>query len=92
MDERYLIAETLFMNYSLYESLNILNEILNRDIRNIECLLLRGKIYYKLQKWGNALNDFNLILDMETDHQIAKNYKSMILDIISFWNKDNYNP
>jgi tetratricopeptide (TPR) repeat protein len=92
MDDRYLKAETLLNDGNLNETLDILNGILKSDNLNIDCLLLRGNIYYRQQKWGEALNDFNLILEIEPNHNLAKNYKSMIMDIISYWNKDNFNP
>jgi tetratricopeptide (TPR) repeat protein len=92
MDDRYLKAEALFNAGNLQEAVEILNEILKSDNRNTGSLLLRGNIYYRQQKWGDALNDLNLILETEPDHQVAKNYKSMIMNIISFWNKDSCNP
>ena len=92
MDERYLKAETLFNAGNLDETLACLAEILKNESRNIDFLLLRAKVFYRLQKWGDALNDLNLILEIDPDHQQSKNYKVMIMNIISFWNKDNYNP
>jgi hypothetical protein len=92
MDERYLQAETLFVDGETQQSLAILNDILKSDSLNINCLLLRAKVFYRLQKWGDALNDLNLILEIEPENQMAKTYKSMVMNIISYWNKDNYNP
>jgi tetratricopeptide (TPR) repeat protein len=92
MDERYLQAEILFNDGDSQESLAILNEILKSDSRNVDSLLLRAKVFYRLQKWGDALNDLNLILEVEPENQMSKSYKSMVMNIISYWNKDNYNP
>jgi len=55
-------------------------------------MLLRAQVYYKMQQWGNALNDLNHLLMLEPENTAAQNYKTMVLNIISFWNKDNYNP
>ena len=92
MDERYIVAETLFTDGSIQESLSILNEILKSDERNIISLLLRAKIFYRQQKWGDALNDLNLILEIDPENLMAKSYKSMVMNIVSYWNKDNFNP
>jgi len=92
MDDRYLEAESLFNAGSTNESLFILDEILSQESLNVDCLMLRAKVYYRLQKWGDALNDLNKIQEIEPDHRMAQNYKSMVMNIISFWNKDNYNP
>jgi tetratricopeptide (TPR) repeat protein len=92
MDERYLLAETLFVDGEIQQSLAILNDILKSDSQNVDSLLLRAKVFYRLQKWGEALNDLNLILEIEPENQMSKSYKSMVMNIISYWNKDNCNP
>lgn len=70
----------------------IVTEILATQTNNIDALLLRAKLYYSWQKWGSALNDLNRILELDVNNEIAKNYKEMVINIISYWNKDNYNP
>lgn len=85
-------AEILFNEGKLNEALELLNEYSKNDPFNIECLLLRAKAYYKMQRWGDALNDLNSVLNKEPENKVANNYKSMVINIISFWNKDNYNP
>lgn len=92
MDDRYLMAENLFNAGNFLETLDVLNEVLKNDERNIDFLLMRSKVSYRMQKWGEALNDLNLILEIDSDHQMAKSLKVMVMNIISFWNKDNYNP
>jgi hypothetical protein len=92
MNERYLRAEILFNEGNTLESLTVLNEILKSESRNTDSLLLRAKVFYRLQKWGDALNDLNLILEIDPDQKMAINYKTMVTNIISFWNKDNFNP
>lgn len=92
MDERLLNAEQLFNDGSIKEALDVLNEILKGNIHNVDALLLRVKVYYRQQSWGNALNDLNSILEIDTDNLVARNYKTMVLDILTYWNKDNFNP
>jgi len=92
MDDRYLVAENLFSDGNFLETLDVLNEVLKNDERNIDFLLMRSKVSYRMQKWGEALNDLNLILEIDSDNQMAKSLKIMVMNIISFWNKDNYNP
>jgi tetratricopeptide (TPR) repeat protein len=92
MDEKYLKAEILFNEGRTQETIDVLNEILKSDRGDTDFLLLRAKAFYRLQKWGDALNDLNLILEINPDHKMAQNYKSMVMNIISFWNKDNFNP
>jgi tetratricopeptide (TPR) repeat protein len=92
MDERYIRAEAFFNDGNTLESLSLLNEMVKIDPLNSDSLLLRAKVFYRLQKWGDALNDLNLILEIDPGHKLAINYKSMVMNIISFWNKDSFNP
>lgn len=92
MDNELYKAEILFNEGSTNESLDFINKVIKKSPTVTEYLMLRAKIYYRLQKWGDALNDLNLILDKEPENQMASNYKLMVLDIINFWNKDNFNP
>jgi glycerate 2-kinase len=92
MDEELNKAEMHFSEGRPKEALLILNPKIKKDHFNLECLTLRAKIYYHLQNWGEALNDLNLILENDPNNQMAQNYKLMINDIVTFWNKDNFNP
>jgi len=92
MEENRSKAEKLFDEGKLIETLDELAEMLKINTSDIESLLLRAKVYYRLQKWGEALNDLNFILAVAPENVAAKNYKSMVMDIISFWNKDSFNP
>jgi hypothetical protein len=92
MDEELYKVEKLLNEGNPGDALELLNSTMIDGSLTIDRLLLRAKICYRLQKWGEALNDLNMILAQEPENSMAKNYKSMILDIITFWNKDNFNP
>jgi uncharacterized protein HemY len=92
MENRCLEAEFLLNEGNTHEALIMLESILDKEPMNKTALFLRAKVYYKLQQWGNALNDLNNIIDNYEDNDAAINYKKMIVDIIKFWNKDSYNP
>jgi tetratricopeptide (TPR) repeat protein len=72
------------------EALVILDRITATD--NGEVLFLKGEIYYKLQKWGEALNHFSLFLEQFPTDTRAKSYCAMIHNILGFYHKDLYNP
>lgn len=59
---------------------------------NGEALFLKGEIYFKLQKWGEALNHFSLYLEQYPSDQKAESYCAMIQNILGFYHKDLYNP
>jgi len=85
-------AESLLNEENAEDSLLLLNKTIEEGGEQIESLILRAKIYYKLQQWGDCLNDLNKVLETEPQHSVALNYKQMVKNIIGFWNKDSYNP
>lgn len=52
----------------------------------------RGKLHYRLNEWGAALNDFNHVLSIDDDHAEARQFVQMVQEILQFRFKDIYNP
>ena len=52
----------------------------------------RGKLHYRLNEWGAALNDFNRVLQLDASHAEARQYAQMVQEILEFRYKDIYNP
>ena len=75
---------------SLNEALSFLDKPLLDS--NADAVFLKGEIYFKLQKWGEALNYFSLFLEQFPTDVKAKSYCIMINDILGFYHKDLYNP
>ncbi len=59
---------------------------------DVALLLEHGKLHYRLNEWGAALNDFNRILQIDAEHVEARQFVEMIEDILAFRYKDIYNP
>lgn len=55
-------------------------------------LLERGKLHFRLEEWGAALNDFNRILRTDAAHAEAQQLADMVREILEFRYKDIYNP
>lgn len=72
------------------EALTILNKL--SGYNDGEVIFLKGEIYFKLEKWGEALNHFSLFLEQYPTDTKAQSYCSMIRDILGFHYKDLYNP
>jgi len=72
------------------DALTILNEASIAD--NGEVMFLKGEIYFKLQRWGEALNHFSMFLEQHPLDSKAKSYCVMIQNILGFYHKDLYNP
>lgn len=70
----------------------LLNQLLENDQSNVDVLLLKAKVLHKKQKWGEALNHLNRILDIDGQNTEAQTYRQMVMSIVGFWRKENYNP
>ncbi len=72
------------------EALAILNHETLKNSR--ESIILKGEIYFKLQQWGEALNQFSACLEKFPEDKKAESYCLMIQNILGFYHKDLYNP
>lgn len=57
-----------------------------------ELYIERGKLHYRHNEWGPALNDFNRVLKLNPQHEEARQFTQMIQEILEFRYKDIYNP
>ncbi len=88
----YNQAKIAYQQNNLTLAEELLNRVLDEHPERIEALILRSQVYHKQQQWGKAINDLNAVLEIDPENQLAQNYKTMIKEIIGFWNKDTYNP
>lgn len=54
--------------------------------------MTKGRIEQKFQNWGEALNAYNKVLQLDKSNQNAKNNITVIRGILNFWNPDMFNP
>ncbi len=88
----YLEAQQLFQENNLEGAIEILNKRISVNSSDIQSLNLRGKIFYKMQKWGDAINDFSSVLEFEPQNQEAKSGLKMAENILGFFTPDMFNP
>lgn len=69
-----------------------LTDRLGEDPENTQLLTARGKLHYRLNRWGDALNDFNRALTLDPGSTEARQYAEMVREILEFRYKDIYNP
>jgi len=72
------------------EAMAILNKLPAEN--SGEAIFMKGEIYFKWQKWGEALNQFSMFLEQFPADKKAESYCIMIEDILGFYHKDFYNP
>jgi len=76
----------------LPKSLEILNEQIRINSFDVHALLLRGRVHYKMQKWGEAMNDYSFVLELEPDNPEAKSGLEMAQNILGYFTPDMFNP
>jgi nicotinate-nucleotide adenylyltransferase len=76
----------------LSKPLEILNEQIRINSSDVELLLLRGRIHYKMQNWGDAMNDYSSVLELNPDHPEAKSGLEMARNILGYFTPDMFNP
>jgi len=76
----------------LSRSLEILNEQIRLDPTDVSALLLRARVHYKMQKWGDAMNDFSSVLELEPNDPEAKSGFQMAQNILGYFTPDMFNP
>jgi tetratricopeptide (TPR) repeat protein len=85
-------AVKLFEKNEFEKSVEILNELISMNSADIQSLNLRGRIYYKMQKWGSAMNDYAAVLEIEPNNQEAKTGFQMAKNILGYFTPDMFNP
>ena len=83
-------AKAALEQNNMEDALTILDE--TAIAINGEAIFLKGEIFFKLQRWGESLNQFSLFLDQYPSDQKAESYCAMIQNILGFYHKDLYNP
>ena len=94
MENRIDIDEVkqLIEQHELSKSLEILNSQIQSGLKDVDVLLLRARIHYKMQKWGDAMNDFAAVLDIDAENSEAKTGLEMARNILGYFTPDMFNP
>lgn len=66
------------------------NEVVETD--SVDYFLLKGKLEQKFQNWGEALNAFSRVIEIDPQHVEAQNRLEIIKGILNFWNPEMLNP
>lgn len=85
------IRQLVLRNKSI-EALEVLNSKLKESPADLNLLQLRGQLYYKMQKWGDAMNDFAAILEVDPENVEAQSKLEMARNILGYFTPDMFNP
>ena len=84
--------EELYELNKFDEALNIIDEFLKDHPKDEQLHFWKGKIHYKKQEWGLAINEFNIVLEINPDNQEAKTSAELANAILGYYTPDMFNP
>ena len=87
-------AEQLIKENELDDALDLLGKISDfpNDESKVNIYLLKGMIFHKQQKWGELINQYNEVLEIDPENSVAKTGIEMAKSILGFYNPDMFNP
>lgn len=91
-DDQIKLIESYFQSNQMDEAGHLLEELIKTDASNEELYFWLGKVYYKKQEWGSAINAFQKVLEINPEHADAKSQIDMAYNILGYFNPDMFNP
>jgi predicted Zn-dependent protease len=88
----YIEASQLFEHNELGKAREMLDQLILENPADIQLILLRCRIFYKMQKWGDAMNDYAAVLELEPENAEAKSGLEMSKNILGYFTPDMFNP
>lgn len=85
-------AKQLFEQNELTQAKKILDGLIDQNSFDIQSVILRGRINYKMQNWGDAMNDYSSALEKDPENQEAKSGLEMAKNILGYFTPDMFNP
>ncbi len=93
MNSKLEIALDLIQNYKLEEAREILEELIEKDSKNLPALIALGKIHSRTQNYGEAMNLFQRVLVYDANNSEASTGLQLIKNILQLTNNYYYeNP
>jgi nicotinate-nucleotide adenylyltransferase len=92
MNQKLRQAKEQFNQHELADSLETVNGVISGNGADGEAYLLRARIHYKMQRWGQAMNDYGSVLELDPANQEAKSGIEMARNILGYFTPDMFNP
>ena len=92
MESQLQLAKQHFEAGELEIAHNILDSIVLQNEPVAEAFMVRGLIHFRKQKWGDAINDFARVLELDPDNSEARHRMEMVKNILGYFTPDMFNP
>ncbi|NCC09719.1 MAG: tetratricopeptide repeat protein [Bacteroidia bacterium] len=89
--EQLNYLQNLINEGGIEEALRVLDQLLtDNTIEKDTLFYLRGNAYRKQENWQQALNSYQMAIDLNPQSP-AVQARTMLIDILNFYHKDMYN-
>ena len=76
----------------LDEAVGRIEQLLKVDENSADLHFLLGQIFQKRGEWGKAINQFQRVIELDSQFPGAQNHIDMARSILGFYNPDLMNP
>lgn len=88
--ERLERVHQLIREEKAREARKVFNDIEQEE--TVHYYFVKGELEQKFQNWGDAINAFSKVMEMDPENLDAKNNLHLIQNILNFWNPEMFNP
>ena len=88
--EKLKRVEELIREEKALEARKIFDDI--KPEETVEYYFVKGTLEQKFQKFGDAINAFSKVIELDPENIEAKNNLHLIQNILNFWNPEMFNP
>lgn len=92
MKEQLEQAKIFYQTDQLVQAMDLLNQYIAVNHSDLQAILLRARINFRMQNWGEAMNDYSLILESDPTNMEAKSGFEMVENILGYFTPDMFNP
>lgn len=88
--EKLKRVEELIREEKALEARKIFDDI--KPEETVQYYFVKGTLEQKFQKFGDAINAFSKVIELDPENIEAKNNLHLIQNILNFWNPEMFNP
>lgn len=88
--EKLIRVQELIIEEKAIEARKIFKSIETED--SAVYYFTKGVLEQKFQNWGEAINAFTKVLEIDPNNSDARNNLHMVRNILNFWNPEMFNP
>lgn len=92
MDKKGDKLNELYLANRIDEAYELAESIITENPDDADAHFVLGRIFYKKQEWGKAVNQFRRVLEIVPDHKEAQTQLEITNSILNYYTPDMFNP